>query len=419
MTRIHLESLCAINPESLDGGTPRDFQFRYVDISSVSTGDINWGQVRRMTFEQSPSRARRRLRPGDVLLCTVRPGLNSHARVSHDSRETLVGSTGFAVLRPNDPLDSSFIFHQLFGNEVAAQLRALEMGSNYPAVNERDVRRIAIYAPAGDERRSIAAVLDTVDEAIAATEAVIGKLKQVRAGLLHDLLTRGLDEHGQLRDPRDHPEQFKDSPLGRIPHKWQVRTLDEAVRVIDCKHYTPRFVADGAPFIRPRNVKPEGLDFSDVDFVSDEDFAILTDKHVPGVGDIVFSRNASFGVACYVADPVRFAIGQDTVVMTCKTADTRFIYFAICSPITESQVARVSTGSTFGRINLAFIRSLLVPCPPVTEQEGIAAHLAQFDERAKMEEGELAKLRALKSGLMTDLLTGRVRVSENVVKGVP
>ena len=78
----------------------------------------------------------------------------------------------------------------------------MEMGSNYPAVNERDVRRVAVYAPAKDERRSIAAVLDTVDEAITATEAVIEKLKQARAGLLHDLLTRGLDEHGQLRDPR-------------------------------------------------------------------------------------------------------------------------------------------------------------------------------------------------------------------------
>ena len=67
-------------------------------------------------------------------------------------------------------------------------------------------------------------MLDTVDEAIAKTEAVIAKLKQVRAGMLHDLLTRGLDEHGQLRDPVAHPEQFQDSPLGLIPKDWEVRT---------------------------------------------------------------------------------------------------------------------------------------------------------------------------------------------------
>ena len=74
---------------------------------------------------------------------------------------------------------------------------------------------------------AIAAVLETVDEAIAKTEAVIAKLKQVRAGLLHDLLTRGLDENGQLRDPVAHPEQFQDSPLGRIPREWEIEPVED------------------------------------------------------------------------------------------------------------------------------------------------------------------------------------------------
>ena len=76
-------------------------------------------------------------------------------------------------------------------------------------------------------------MLDTVDEAIAKTEAVIAKLRQVRAGLLHDLLTRGLDENGQLRDPIAHPEQFQDSPLGGIP-EWHV----EAYEILRCSGHT-------------------------------------------------------------------------------------------------------------------------------------------------------------------------------------
>ncbi len=75
-------------------------------------------------------------------------------------------------------------------------------------------------------------VLDTVDEAIARSEAVIAKLKQTRVGLLHDLLTRGLDEHGQLRDPVAHPEQFKDSPLGRILVQLERRS---ALRTVSSK----------------------------------------------------------------------------------------------------------------------------------------------------------------------------------------
>ena len=69
----------------------------------------------------------------------------------------------------------------------------------------------------------IAEVLDTLDEAIRRTELVIAKLEQIKQGLLHDLLTRGIDDNGELRDPDRHPEQVKDSPLGRIPRAWQTR----------------------------------------------------------------------------------------------------------------------------------------------------------------------------------------------------
>ena len=79
--------------------------------------------------------------------------------------------------------------------------------------------------PLPDEQSRIAAVLDTVDEAIAKTEAVIAKLRQVRAGLLHDLLTRGLDKNGQLRDPIAHPEQFQDSPIGEDSERVGTDTI--------------------------------------------------------------------------------------------------------------------------------------------------------------------------------------------------
>ena len=64
------------------------------------------------------------------------------------------------------------------------------------------------------EQHAIAAILDTIDAAIQQTDALIAKLRQMKAGLLHDLLTRGLDENGELRDPVAHPEQFKDVGAG-------------------------------------------------------------------------------------------------------------------------------------------------------------------------------------------------------------
>jgi len=272
----------------------------------------------------------------------------------------------------------------------------------------------AINLPPINEQRRVVKILGTLDEAIHKTAALIAKLKQVKQGLLHDLLTRGIDDNGELRDPERHPEQFKDSPLGRIPKAWKTQDLDETVTIIDCKHFTPAYVGEGYPVVRPRNVKAEGLDWSDIDFVTERDFQSLTDKHAPGRGDIVFSRNASFGIPCYVDTDRRFAIGQDVVVMVQRSVDTRFLFYALQSGALETQVARQSGGSTFARINLAAIRSLTVPLPPDEEQRGIARTLASFDDRVTGERHELAKLGLLKQGLMEDLLTGRVRVAKLV-----
>ena len=105
------------------------------------------------------------------------------------------------------------------------------------------------------EQRHIAEILDTADEAIRQTERLTAKLKLVKAGLLHDLLTRGLDEHGRLRDPQAHPEQFKDSPLGRIPRGWEVKRLTDIASYQNGGPFpSNEYGNDGIPLLRPGNL---------------------------------------------------------------------------------------------------------------------------------------------------------------------
>ena len=260
------------------------------------------------------------------------------------------------------------------------------------------------------EQTKIAEVLSTVDRAIEQTEALIAKQQRIRTGLMQDLLTRGIDEHGNLRSEATH--EFKDSPLGRIPVEWDVDGLGAIVEVIDCKHYTPVYVADGIPIIRPRNIKDAGFDLSNLDYVTEKDFVLLTDKHEPTDGDIVFSRNVSFGIPVYVEDAGRFCIGQDVVIMVKKAADTRFVYFALKSDSVVQQIANVSGGSTFGRIDLGAIRTLSVALPKSEfEQQEIAARLWNSDKAIQSAEKERNKLHSLKTALMQDLLTGKKRVT--------
>jgi len=396
----------------VSGGTPSRTVRRFwngsipwVTPTEITALDDKWlGYTKEHITEAGLRGSAAKLLPTKSVVVTTRATLGARAI----TQVALTTNQGFKSIVPNEETDSLWCYYAVELLQREMERRAV--GTTFLEISKGDFESIPLCRPLKLEQSRIAEILDTLDAAIRETESVVSKLRQVKAGLLHDLLTRGLDEHGNLRDPAGQPEQFQDSPLGRIPKAWQVGVLDSAVRIIDCKHYTPRFVAEGIPFIRPRNVKAEGLDFTDVDYVSLADYTLLTDKHEPAQGDIVFSRNASFGVSCFVVKPLRFAIGQDIVIMTRRAAETRFVFYVLRSFVTEQQVARVSTGSTFGRINLEFIRALQVVLPSLEEQKNIVRILDAHGERFEAEELKLSKLHSLKRGLAHDLLTGRVRV---------
>ncbi len=130
-------------------------------------------------------------------------------------------------VQPKEAVDLRWLFYRLFH----LPLNRLDTSTGVPGLNRNDAYEIVIPVPPLPEQRRIAEILDAADDAIRQTERVIAKLRQVKAGLLHDLLTRGLDAQGRLRDPIAHPEQFKDSPLGRIPREWEhMRQLNRSVK---------------------------------------------------------------------------------------------------------------------------------------------------------------------------------------------
>ncbi len=428
MNEQTLDSLCTINPETLGASTPMDFEFRYLDISAVTKGHIDWSATQLWKFANAPSRARRRLRPGDALLCSVRPGLQAHARIDRDEFIPLVGSTGFVVLRPNMSTDSGFIFHQLFSNNVAAQLRALETGSSYPAVNESDVRRLRFFTPEPEERKRMAVVLDTVDEAIAKTEAVIAKLKQVRAGLLHDLLTRGLDDHGHLRDPIAHPEQFQGSPLGRIPKEWTFDTLVSLCHrnagsiqtgPFGSQLHASDYVEQGVPIITVEHLGDGVIHHVNLPRVCEDDCRRLA-RYQLRAGDLVFSRVGAIdrcGLVTQAEDGWLFSGRCLRVRLGAEGLDPRFFAFQLNGFRCRQWILNNAVGSTMHCLNTTILGHLPITKPPHSEQVLIANRLTLRDSHINQETAVWLKLGAAKSGLMADLLTGRVRVPEKTIGG--
>ncbi len=227
---------------------------------------------------------------------------------------------------------------------------------------------------------------------------------------MQDFLTKGIDENGNIRSEETH--QFKDSPLGRIPVEWDCNVLNDETNIIDCKHITPSYVEEGFPIIRPRNIKIDGLDLSDIDYVNEKDYQFLTEKHKPRKGDIIFSRNASFGIPVFIDIDIKLCIGQDVIILTKKQTDTKFIYYSLLEDYITRQINIVSGGSTFGRIDLGAIRKLKVKIPKNYEQKRIVKLLDNTFNQINHYKTIRLKLSSLKTALMQDLLTGKVRVTK-------
>ena len=186
-----LGSLAQVNPEQLGSRTDPDYLLEYLDISAIEQPGVI-GDTRTLRFEDAPSRARRVVREGDILVSTVRPYLRNFARVRQAS-DNLVVSTGYAVVRPSDRVDGRFLYQHILSSGFVEYLKPRMSGSNYPAVTAHDVKAYPLFLPPLPEQRKIAAILSSVDDAIEEDRAFIDQAQIVKRGLMSVLLT------GELR----------------------------------------------------------------------------------------------------------------------------------------------------------------------------------------------------------------------------
>lgn len=326
-------------------------------------------------------------------------------------------STEFMVYVPRtNGLDVGY-YRWLLGSSVfQRRLERVATGTTNSHVRARPSETLgwSVPHPPLPEQRQIAEILDTIDEAIRKTEEIIAKLKQVKQGLLHDLLTRGIDDNGELRDPDRHPEQFKDSPLGRIPREWEVASIENVCSdIVDCPHTTPVYVETGIPCIRTADMMPGRLLLGQARKVTEATYLTRTQRLVPKEGDIIYSRE---GERLGIASPVgvkRVCLAQRVMhLRPGRNTDPHYLVWAMNAPSFYRQAAVTIGATTSPHVNLADIRRFILPRPPFEEQRHIGETLRRHDRRIKGEQREAAKLSRVKHGLMEDLLTGRVRVTK-------
>lgn len=186
-----IKDLFSANDEALGQKTDPNYGFDYVDISSV---DKYRGIIKKekMTFEKSPSRARRIVREGDIIIGAVRTYLEAIAQISEDATSLIV-STGFVVLRPKDVGDSDFYFYALRSGSFMANVVANSDGVSYPAINADKLMSLQIAVPPKEEMRTIIEhcklEMSRMDELKQKIQTQITLLRERRTSLISHVVT--------------------------------------------------------------------------------------------------------------------------------------------------------------------------------------------------------------------------------------
>ena len=391
---------------------------RSTDIDSA--GHVNLATGARRTVPESKLVAKR-LKPGDILLEASGGGpgkpVGRVALFPPGTVDAYVCSNFFRTLRPNPTrVDSPYLAWRLQHAYLQPSIWAFQQQTTgIINLKHRDYFAITLELPPLPEQRLIAEILDTVDLAIRKTEAMIAKLGQVKQGLLHDLLTRGIDDNGQLRDPDRHPEQFKDSPLGRIPKGWEAAPLGTVARLQGGFAFPSTLFGSGpVPIVRMSNLRNGQLDLRDAVGVS-HSIAKSQSTFALATGDLLLGMSGSLeNTAIVQTRDLPASLNQRVgrfLLSDPERLRYRLLDLYVASHFYHRQLGREAVGAAQLNISSGQVEATIVPLPKLPEQDRVLTVWQGFEARQRHERLALKKLRLLKQGLMDDLLTGRVRVT--------
>lgn len=401
--------------------------FRATDIDDEGR-IVGNGAERRLPIGKLTAK---RLQEGDILLEGSGGGPGKPVgRVAYFEGATCQGSAVcsnfFKTLRPNrSEVDPRFLLRKLAWFYKQPTLLTLQQQTT-GIINlkfEEYLSALIEIPKTIDEQQKLAQVLDTLDTAIHETEAIIAKLKAVKQGMLHDLLTRGIAANGELRPTQaEVPHLYKWSPLGWIPKDWEEVTLGEIARrsggllqtgPFGSQLHAHEYVLDGIPVIMPQDMVNGEVSVASIARISQRKATALS-RHRVQPNDLVFSRRGDLSRCVAIEEEhLGWLCGTGCLLARLPGHEVNGYWLALVytQPGIQTQVMGRAVGSTMANLNTSILAAITIARPPVTEQSEIARRLKSLNKRIRFEEEELEKRQFEKSGLMDDLLTGRVRVT--------
>ncbi len=347
---------------------------------------------------------------GDLLL-TIVGTIGRVAIVSTENKFSIQRS--IALLRPDSQkVTESFFYYALSSTQTKSQFLRSMNTTAQSGLYLGELEKIKISTPSLSEQEKITAILNTVDEAIEKTEAIIAQIEFLKKGLMQEIFTKRILKE----DVGDKKNGILLTPSNMVPIKWYIKRMKSGLsRKISSYDI-------GLPVVTSNNIQSEKLDCSELRYWYEKDpQGANTADYILNDGDILLNfinSTKQIGKCCIFKD-----IGRKTIYTTNifrieinpEKTNSQFLSYLINSQPVQKEIKNITKPA----INQASFtkpdfESIKVPRVTLKEQQKIVLVLNSVDEKLEIERKELEQLKTLKNGLMQDLLTGRVRVEVGI-----
>ncbi|WP_041963750.1 restriction endonuclease subunit S [Sulfurospirillum cavolei] len=386
-----LKYFTTVNDETLSEKYDEDFEINYIDIGSVTTGYIQNSEV--ILYSDAPSRARRIVREGDILVSTVRTYLKAIAPVSH-SENGYIASTGFAVIRSRNDVCSDYLKYALLSNYFINLVESESTGISYPAINASELVTFNIALAPFEEQQVVANFLDNatckIDTLIQKQQNLIELLKEKRQALISHAVTKGLNPHVKMKDSGV-------EWLGEVPEHWETERLKYVCQITtgnkdtenkeDCGEY---------PFyVRSQTIER-------INSYSYDGEAILTAGDGVGVGKVFHYVNGKFDY-------------HQRVYMFYKFSKVKGKYLFEYMKNNLYKVAlEGGAKSTVDSLRLPLLQNFMITVPPPEEQQDIIFYLnnatCKIDTLIAKAQQAIELLKERRTALISAVVTGKIDV---------
>ncbi|WP_421265563.1 restriction endonuclease subunit S [Aeromonas veronii] len=385
--------------------------------SHVSENKIFWSNANKITEESNAKLPASRLNAGDLVTVRVgAPGITAVVPIELDK----ANCASMMIIRKSDNFDSQWLCYLMNSKHGKTCIEGVQYGTAQKQFNIVDAVEFLFPVPPKQEQTSIANVLSDSDALIDALEQLIAKKQAIKSATMQQLLTGRTRLPAFALRPDGTPKGYKPSELGDIPEDWEVLSLGSFGRTIRGVSYNPNhdlFLYDSSESIRlfrSNNIFESKIEKSELQYVSKSRVA---DHQVIMVGDILIcmangSKSLVGKSAFYsIDDGYKYTFGAFMgVYRASDNVNRQYVHYLMNTEWYRRYIDLVLAGSSINNLKPSHVDQISFAFPDIKEQTAIATILSDMDNELQVLTQKLEKARALKQGMMQQLLTGKIRL---------